>query len=154
MAGTGLGPSSGSKIYIGTTATTGAGDSYTLIGKVTNQGAFGAVYNIIKFDSLEDRNTLKFKGQRDDGDINLQLGRDLTDAGQLAITTALSSDLDYNFKVTLNDTGTATGALPTTFLFKAKVTSYKTTVGAPNQVVMAEVILAIKSGSIAETAAT
>lgn len=154
MAGAGLGPSSGAKIYIGTKQTTGSDDAYTLIGKVNNQGAFGPVYQEIKFDTLDNRDTLKFKGQRDDGNIALTLGRDLTDTGQLALTAALSDDHDYNFKVTLNDAGVATGALPTTYLFKAKVMSFTTNIGATNQVVQASVSIAIKSGSIVETAAT
>lgn len=149
-----IGPSSGSKLYIGTTATNPVGDSYTQVGDISNLGEFGRVYAPIKFDSLSDRNTLKFKGQRDDGTMTIEIGRDSSDGGQAAVIVALDSDADYNFKITLNDASTTSGSTATYFLFKAKVMSHPTIIGTPNNVVMSRIVLDIKSGSITETAGT
>lgn len=93
----------GSRLYIGTTATVVATDTFIEVGDITNLGQFGRSYNEIKFESLGNRNTLKFKGQRDDGDIQLDLGFSNTNAGQAALKVALDVDANYNFKVTLND---------------------------------------------------
>lgn len=151
----GVGPASGSKLFIGTTATNGASDSYTQVAEIINMGEFGRVYAPITYDSLSNRNTIKFKGQRDDGNMQLQLGKaDVTDAGQVAIKVALDNDQDFNFKVELNDSSEVTGATPTTFIFKAKVMSYTTNIGAPNNVVSSSCSLALTSGSIIETLAT
>ena len=146
--------SAGSKLFIGTTAASASGDTYTEIAEITNLGAFGRSYNEIKHAALGNRNDIKFKGQRDDGSISLGLGRSAGDPGQAAMLVALDSDHDYNFKVTLNDAITPSTGTPTTILFKAKVMSYVTNVGGVDQVVAATASLGITSGSIAETAAT
>jgi hypothetical protein len=129
-------------------------DTYTVIGFPTNLGAFGRTYVEINFDDLSNRNTLKFKGQRNDGTMAIQVGRAAEDAGQAAAIVARDSDQDFNFRVTLNDSSGTTSATPTTFYFLAKVMSYTTNIGGPNKVVDATVNVAIKSGSITETAAT
>ncbi len=146
--------SSGCTIAIGTTATVSSSDSYTSIGFISNGGAFGRTYSLIKFDSLPDRNTLKFKGQRDDGAMTIEAGRDASDAGQSAVIVALDSDQDYNFRVELNDSSGISGSHPTIFYFKGKVMSYPTTIGTPTNVVMTKFDVQIKSGSISEIPAT
>lgn len=149
-----LSTAAGTTIEIGTTLADTEADSYTNIGKVANLGNFGRVYQPIEFSSLDDRNVLKFKGQRDDGNITMELGRDLSDAGQAAVKVALDSDYDYNFRVILNDESADSGSSGTVYYFKAKVMSFTTNVNDPNSVVGASVDLAIKSGSLDEIAAT
>lgn len=144
--------SAGCKIYIGTAETIASPDDYLEIGEVVNYSEFGRVYTQIKHDSIGTRGTRKFKGTYDDGSLTLQLGRDPADTGQAAAIVARDSDDDYNFKVTLNDDVGANN-VPTTFTFLAKVMSYTTNIGGPNQVVGATMMIDIKSGSIAEVAA-
>lgn len=95
--------SAGSKILIGTTASDPDTDTFVEISDVTNLGQFGRSYSAINFSSLGDRNVIKFKGQRDDGSIQLDLGRTKSDPGQAAIALALDDDDAYNFQVHLND---------------------------------------------------
>src|ERR1700739_4893452 len=100
--------SSGSKVYIGQDNVVHPNpqtdSDYVLIGLIANMGEFGRVFGLITFDDLESRSTLKFKGQINDGKLSLDLGRAPDDAGQTIVkTTALASDHDFNFKVTLND---------------------------------------------------
>lgn len=149
--------SSGSKIFIGANNTTHADpttDTYTLIGFVANMGEFGRVYALITFDSLGDRNTLKFKGQRNDGKLSVDLGRAPDDTGQAAAIVARDVDQDFNFKVTLNDASAVSGSHPTIFYFLAKVMSYTCNVGGPTQIVHAKMDVEIKSNSITEIAGT
>lgn len=150
----GVQTAAGSKIYIGTTNGNTMADTFTEIGEVTNIGEFGRMYQLITHSSLGNRNVQKFKGQRDDGDITLQLGQDMTDTGQAALDTALDSDFDYSFKIELNDESTTSGSHPTYYFFRAKVMSFRTNIGGPNDIVKASVQVAIKSGSITRITAT
>jgi hypothetical protein len=102
MAGN-VNTAAGSKLYVGTTAANQATDTYIEVGEVVSIGEFGRSYDSITYNALGDRNVKKFKGQRDDGMISLELGRAPNDAGQAAMLSALDADFDYNFKVTLND---------------------------------------------------
>lgn len=144
----------GTAIAIGSTQTNVLTDVFTNIGEVRNLGDFGRVYEEINHSALSDRNVQKFKGQRNDGKIDLELGYDPADAGQIVLATALDSDLDYNFRVTLNDASAVSGSHGTLFHFKAKVMELVKMVGDPNNIVRSKTSLAIKSGSITETAAT
>lgn len=98
--------SAGANLSIGTTAANLLTDTYVTVNEITNLGQFGRSYDEIKYSNLLNRNVIKFKGQRDDGDIQLDLGRFSGDAGQAAMRVALDIDADYNFKVTLNDPAT------------------------------------------------
>ncbi len=157
MAVPGVGPSSGSKLYIGSSNATHADpttDSYTEVGRVSNMGAFGRVYALITFDDLGSRNTLKFKGQRNDGKMQIDLGRSPADSGQAAVIVARDNDNDFNWQVTLNDSSEISGSHPTTFYFLGKVMTYTCEVMTPNSVVHAKMELELKSGSIQEIEAT
>lgn len=105
--------SAGSRILIGTTASNPLTDTYVEIAEVTNIPEFGATYSTITHSSLGNRNVLKFKGQRDDGTLALDLALSSADAGQQAAQAALKSDFDYNFRITANDPVTG-GAAPQT----------------------------------------
>jgi len=150
--------SSGSKLFIGADNTVHADPTtdttYKEIGFIANMGEFGRVYALITFDSLGNRNTLKFKGQRNDGKMDMDLGRAPEDIGQAAAIVARDIDHDFNFRATLNDASAASGATPTTFWFLAKVMSYTCNVGGPTQVVHSRMSVEIKSGSIIEQEAT
>lgn len=99
-----VGPAAGSKLFIGNAAPANpATDTYTEVGNISNMGEFGPTYSPITFDSLGNRLTQKFKGQRDAGNMQITLGRSPSDAGQALLVTARDLDFDYNFKVTLND---------------------------------------------------
>ncbi len=150
--------SSGSTIFIGQKATAHADpltdSQFVEIGFIANAGEFGRVYSLITFDDLSNRNTLKFKGQRNDGKMDLVLGRAPEDVGQAAMIVALDDDQDHNFKVVLNDASDTPGSHGTEFYFQAKVMTYTTNIGGPTLVVHAKGTVEIKSGSIQEIPAT
>jgi hypothetical protein len=150
--------SSGSKLYIGANNTVTVDPTtdltYKQVGFIANLGEFGRQYALITFDDLSNRNTLKFKGQRNDGKLDVDLGRAPDDLGQAAMIVALDVDNDFNFKVTLNDRFGASPNTPTTFWFAAKVMTYTCNVGGPTQVVHAKATLELASGTITEVPAT
>ncbi len=113
-----IGPSSGSTFAIGSNASTATNmltDTYVNVANITNLGEFGPQFAVIKFDDLGSGLTQKFKGQRDDGKLSLDLGRQSEDAGQAALILAnLDRVNDYNMRVTNNDApGTTSIVLPT-----------------------------------------
>lgn len=145
-----VGTSAGTKISIADPAGAVPSSGWQEVGSVVSIGEFGRTYSEITFTELGSRDVLKFKGSRNDGNIALQLGKDVDDAGQDDMNAALNSDEDHWFKIELNDA--PVGGTPTTITFEAKVMSFTTNVGGTEQVVGASANLGIKSGSITETA--
>lgn len=122
------------------------------IGEIVNYGEFGRVYQLISHDALNARGTRKLKGQYNDGQLNVQVGRDPQDAGQADAIAARDTDYSYWFKIELNDVPNG-GSTPTTFTFEAMVMSYTTNIGGPNQIIGASMLIEIQSGTITETPA-
>lgn len=150
--------SAGSKVSIGTTLAAAnqsqfEADVYQEIAEIVTIGEFGRTYSEIPFTSISNRAVRKFKGDFNDGNLQLGLGRDAADLGQAAVRAALDSDNDYNFKVTLNDDSVGdTGTEPTTFYFRGKVMSYTTNINDVNSVVQSAVSIGIQSGTLLEIA--
>ena len=101
--------------------------TYTPIGEITDAGEFGRVYNLVTHNPIGDRKTVKKKGAYNDGQMTLQLARDPGDAGQTLLLSALNSDNNYAFKVTLQDASE--------LFFQAVVMSYTTNLGSVDQIV-------------------
>jgi hypothetical protein len=146
----------GSLFYIGTQVTDPTLDTYLIVHYVRDIGPFGRNYSIVNFTNLADGAVQKFKGEFNDGDIKVTVGRDLADPGQLAVLTAVdyTGPLYYNFEIKLNDASNASGALPSHFYFKGRATQFLTNINNTQQVVLGDITIAIKSGSIQEIAAT
>lgn len=135
-AGTTLGISTGVPTTYNT-AGFAAKAPFSAVGEITDMGEFGTEYSAVNHVSLATRQVRKFKGSFDNGALTLQLGRDILDAGQIALRAALLSDASFSFKVTYQD-GTIN-------YFTAKVMSYKTSVGSVDQITGATVTLDIDS---------
>ncbi len=103
MTASGVSTAAGATLAIGTTAANGATDTFITVGEVTQIPEFGRVYNTVKYSPLSSRGVKKFKGSFDDGSVAVEMGKDLTDAGQAARLLARDTDFDYNFKVVDND---------------------------------------------------
>ena len=114
--------------------------TYTDIGEVTELGEFGRSYNIVTFNPLGDRRTVKRKGSYNDGTIAAQMARVPSDAGQAILVAALASDESYSIKVTLQD--------GTIFFFTAQIASYTTNVGGVDQITSASVNIEIDNDII------
>jgi hypothetical protein len=129
----------GSRVYIGTTTpfdtiTTYETETWTEVGEVEDLGQYGDQYQDVTITTLADQRTKHFKGNLDAGTITIQCGADPTDTGQMAMTAAFASPLDYNFKVALDDKLTNSGT-PTIQYFSGKVMSKRRNVGNSSNVV-------------------
>lgn len=100
--------------------------TYTEIGEVSDLGEFGREYNVVKFNPLKDRRTVKRKGSFDDGTVQVQLAKAATDAGQVILKAATNSDASHSIKIVLQD--------GTIFYFTAQVSSSTVNVGNVDQI--------------------
>lgn len=144
--------SAGYTLSIGTTATNPSGDTFTLIGEVTNVPAFGKSFQEITHNPVSSRETQKFKGAFNAGSVTLDMAMDVNDAGQEDLLTALDSDSLYNFRLEYNDKATPSGH-GSYRIFKARVMSYTENPAGVNNIVTAQVQLGLQ-GSITRVAAT
>ena len=138
--------SAGTKLHISASApatynSTGfAALTWTEIGEVSEMGEFGRQYNLVTFNTLGDRRTVKRKGSYNDGTIACQMARVPDDAGQTILVTAVNSDASYSIKVTLQD--------GTVFYTTAQIMSYTTNIGNVDQITSATVNLEIDNDII------
>lgn len=153
-----VGTAAGTRLYIGTTAIPQnmvnlsdaqalaefEADSYIEIGEVEDLGEYGDQSEDVTFASLADSRTRHFKGTRDAGTAAITVGKDTSDAGQLALVEAEAQPLDYNFKVVNNDKETLSGTGSTDY-FYGKVMSKRDNVGNVNNVVRRNFAVGINS---------
>lgn len=138
--------SAGSKLYMtkSAPATYTAGGftqlTFTLIGEVFEMGEFGRQYNLVTFNPLSDRRTVKRKGSFNDGTISCQMARVPSDAGQALLTAGVDSDDSYSVKIELQD--------GTVFFTTAQIMSYTTNIGNTDQITSATVNLEIDNDII------
>lgn len=134
-AGTTLGISAGSPATFDETGFEALAP-YTLIGEVTDIGGdIGRVYNLVTQNPLSTRATRKYKGSFQSGSMQLSLAVDKSDAGQILAKTALNSDADYSFCLTLQD-GAKT-------YFRGKVMSFPINVGNVDSITTATINIEI-----------
>ena len=121
-------------------------DTFKDIGELEDIGEFGDSAEEITFASISDARMRKAKGVRDAGTIEITVGRDPTDVGQVALRAALASDAPFNFKVELADKPTA-GASPknTVLYFRALVLGAKNVMGGVNDITKQTFSLSITS---------
>ena len=155
---TGVVTSAKTKVYTTATAHTAATDTaaeyaaltWVEIGDVVSYGEFGATFEEIVHQPINDGETYRFKGTRNNGSLSLGLGRAPADAGQALLIAHAETYVDYPFRVTLNDA--PDGGTGTTMYFPGKVMSYTTNVPSSNSIVGSTCTIGI-SGKIIEAAA-
>ena len=114
--------------------------TFTEIGEVSEMGEFGRQYNLVTFNTLGDRRTVKRKGSYNDGTIACQMARVPSDVGQTILTTAVNSDASYSIKIELQD--------GTIFYTTAQIMSYTTNIGNVDQITSATVNMEIDNDII------
>ena len=125
------------KVYIGTsvacvTNAEFAADTWTEVKEVTDVGEIGDSTEIVPFLAIGDNRVRKIKGASDGGEVELTVGRDYADAGQILLRAAVSAKTHRNFKVVLAD-APASGT-PSIIYFASLVGSGKTVFGSANDV--------------------
>jgi hypothetical protein len=125
--------------------------AFVEIGEAEDLGEFGDEASEITFTALSNRRVRKFKGTFNAGTITCQVGSDPSDAGQAAMIAAFASDLDFPFKVELNDQITV-GGTPTILYFIGKVMSKRRNVGNVENVVRQNFPIGINSRIVEDPA--
>ena len=114
--------------------------AFVEIGEVSDLGEFGREYNVVKFNPLKSRRTIKRKGSYDDGTVQVQLARAATDAGQVILRSATNSDASHSVKIVLQD--------GSKFYFTAQVSSLTTNIGNVDQITSSTIKLEIDNDII------
>lgn len=145
----------GTKVFIGTTDAVADDEDWVQIKRCTATGPLGPVASMQDVTALEDYAREKQKGMVDFGDVDLEMNRIITDAGQIALKAAAADegDIPYNFKIEFDDAITAETGTPTKMVFKAVVLSFQTQALAVGSVRKVKSQLAI-TGAVVETVAT
>ena len=113
---------------------------FTEIGEISDLGEFGRQYNLVTYNVLSQRRTIKRKGSYNDGTISAQMARVPSDAGQAILVTAVNSDDSHSLKVVLQD--------GTVFYTTAQIMSYTTSIGNVDQITGATVNMEIDNDII------
>lgn len=74
--------------------------SFTSVAEVVDGGSAGKTFNKVDHSPLGEREVLSLKGSYTQGVRTLQLGRDISDAGQDLVLDGLESDNAYSFRIT------------------------------------------------------
>jgi hypothetical protein len=113
--------------------------TFTTIGEVTDLGEFGRDYALVTHNPIATRGTVKRKGSFNEGTMDMKLGLDTDDAGQILAKAAAQSDNDYSIKV-----ATQNGDV---YYFQAQVMSFKVNIGSVDQVTQASIKLELTTNS-------
>lgn len=148
----------GSKIYIGgtlngpaVTAASFTSVAWTEIGKVENLGSFGDVAEEVSANLIGEGRTIRQKGTRNAGAMELVALIDHADVGQAALLAAEATSLNYAFRVVFNDAPAA--GTPSERRFVAMVMSAQEELGEANSFAKLNATLAINSNIVRVAAA-
>jgi hypothetical protein len=103
--------------------------TFTTVGEITDLGEFGREYVLVTHNPVGTRGTQKFKGSFNEGTMNLTLGLDTDDAGQILMKAAALADTPYSFEVTTQNGDK--------YYFQAMVMSFKVSVGSVDSITTA-----------------
>lgn len=108
------------------------------IGEITNLGEFNREFALVTHNPIDNRGTVKKKGSFNEGSMQLQMGFDESDAGQILLQAAALSDNNYSFLVTLQS--------GKKFYFQAQVMNFKIGAGSVDQITSATSNLELTTG--------
>lgn len=75
--------------------------TWTTVGEVTDLGEAGKTFNTVNHSPIGSRRMIKLKGLYNNGSLQIQFGRDFSDAGQTAFQAARDVDTPYAFRIVL-----------------------------------------------------
>lgn len=113
--------------------------TFTAVGEITDLGEFGREYALVTHNPVGTRGTQKFKGSFNEGTMNLTLGLDTDDAGQVLMKAASLADAPYSFEVTTQNGDK--------YYFQAMVMSFKVSVGSVDSITTATCTLELTTSA-------
>lgn len=133
---------SGGKLYVSNAAVASSIDTqgeyealtWVEVNEIETLGEFGDESNVVNFAALSDARTRKQKGTRDAGLLQLVVGHDPRDAGQVKLLEAERSKFKWAFKIVNPDAETAAYS-DSIYYFRALVTSRRLNMGGNDNVV-------------------
>jgi hypothetical protein len=148
----------GSKVFIGGAlppksvdfvASDFTSQTWVEIGNLESIGSMGDTAAEITFDNIGKARTEKLKGSRNAGNMEVTMGIDYSDVGQIALLAAEKTVFDFAIKIEFNDKP-ATGASPKNSqrLFIAKVMSASEALDTANSVMKLTASLGINSNIV------
>ena len=148
----------GSKVFIGGPKASGETDLttadftsevWTEIGWVENIGTFGDVSASVDGTYIGRNRVLKLKGSRDAGNLELVMGIDYADPGQLALLAAEKTNAEYSIKIEFND-APVVGASPknSTRMFVGMVMTASEQLDGANNIMKLNSSVAINSNIV------
>jgi hypothetical protein len=150
----------GAKLFIGEAKSTQSADftdtdftseTWTEIKETESLGSFGDTSEEVTFEGLADSRARRLKGTRSAGAMDVVMGIDYQDAGQLALIAAEKTKENYSFKVEFNDA--PPGGTPSERLFVAAVGSASESLDTANNVMKLNASLWINSNVVRVNAA-
>jgi hypothetical protein len=114
--------------------------TFTDIGELVDGGSGGKTFNKVDHSPLGEREVLSLKGSFTQGTRDLELGRDILDAGQDILIEGLDSDNAYAFRITFQN-----GDI---IYVTATIDSYTDNIGTIDSIVGASVSLAQRNPTI------
>lgn len=127
------------------------GESWTEIKNLENLGTVGDSSEEITFDAIDEGRRKRLKGVRDAGNMEIVLGVDYSDAGQVALLAAEKTKDSYAFRITFNDA--PSGGTPSERIFIALVMSVQEQMDTANNVTKLAATLAVNSNIVKVDAA-
>jgi len=148
----------GTKVFIGTTQSPKNADfvaadftsvTWTEITGLESIGSFGDTSAEVTFDDIGKGRTVKLKGTRNAGNMDLVMSIDYADPGQIAVLAAEKTPFDYAFKVEFTDKP-PTGGSPknSTRMFIGKVMSAGEALDTANSVMKMTCSIGINSNIV------
>jgi hypothetical protein len=113
--------------------------TFTAVGEITDLGEFGREFALVTHNPVGTRGTQKFKGSFNEGTMNLSLGLDTDDAGQVLMKAASLADTAYSFEVVTQNGDK--------YYFQAMVMSFKVGVGSVDSITTSSVTLELTTSS-------
>jgi len=113
--------------------------TFTAVGEITDLGEFGREFALVTHNPVGSRGTQKFKGSFNEGTMNLSLGLNTDDAGQVLMKAASLSDSAYSFEVTTQNGDK--------YYFQAMVMSWKMGIGSVDSITTATCALELTTSS-------
>jgi hypothetical protein len=104
--------------------------TYALVGEVTDFGEFGVVYELVTHNPIGTRRTVKRKGTKNNGSVDMVIGRDRSDAGQIVLLAGadgVNTDEVHSFEITLQNGDK--------IYFTGQVMSFTDNLGSVNNIV-------------------
>jgi hypothetical protein len=106
---------------------------------VTDVGEFGREYTLVTHNPIANRGTVKRKGSFNEGAMDMKVGLDTDDSGQIVAKIASISDNDFSFKVRLQS-----GDI---YYFQAQVMSFKINIGSVDNITTASIKLELTTAA-------